>query len=180
VKRRLFTILSALSLLLFVAVIMLWVRSYFVADNLIGRRTKGGNDIEYRIICDSGALHAFVLRTSDPQPDPFGEEGSHLHWRRAEPGGNRPGGMFYFDWHTTRMGTTSVTNATLSAPLWVGGLATVVVPIAWTLMSLRRRRLHRQRCPSCGYDLRATPERCPECGAVPANLTPPPGPRTPR
>ena len=32
VKRRLFTILSALSLLLFVAVCVLWVRSYWIHD----------------------------------------------------------------------------------------------------------------------------------------------------
>ena len=34
-KRRLFTILSAGSLLLFVAVVVLWVRSYFASDHLI-------------------------------------------------------------------------------------------------------------------------------------------------
>jgi hypothetical protein len=34
-----------------------------------------------------------------------------------------------------------------------------------------RRRHHRptnQPCPACGYELRATPERCQECGKVPA------------
>ena len=55
-------------------------------------------------------------------------------------------------------------------PWWLPTALLLVLPAFWTIRFLRRNRRYRPgRCQSCGYDLRATPERCPECGTIPKN-----------
>ena len=52
-------------------------------------------------------------------------------------------------------------------PHWAGALVFSVLPAIAGVRWLRRRRRRVAElglCRVCGYDLRATPERCPECG----------------
>jgi hypothetical protein len=63
-------------------------------------------------------------------------------------------------------GVVGVRKRIVAVPIWMIFVATSVLPIAWLRRRRRRRRLRsEQRCPACGYDIRASPERCPECGA---------------
>lgn len=51
-------------------------------------------------------------------------------------------------------------------PYWLIVTMAAVLPL-WIALKflLRRQRYGAGQCPNCGYDLRATPTRCPECGA---------------
>ena len=61
----------------------------------------------------------------------------------------------------------------IAVPYWKAAAATGLLPLLNLWRIIRKRALDRRRrriglCPRCGYDLRATPDRCPECGKIPA------------
>src|SRR5689334_22907241 len=66
--------------------------------------------------------------------------------------------LFAFRWHARRLVCFALFFMVLA-------FATETALAAWRDW-LRWHRREAGLCPACGYDLRATPERCPECGLV--------------
>jgi hypothetical protein len=67
----------------------------------------------------------------------------------------------------------------VNVPYWFTAAVGAAALLLFVRAERGRRRILRGGCPVCGYDLRATPDRCPECGATPSSLaasTEPPAP----
>ena len=54
----------------------------------------------------------------------------------------------------------------VTVPLGSVCLLAAVLPMATALRWRKARKQRRGLCPACGYDLRASPDHCPECGAA--------------
>jgi hypothetical protein len=137
VIRVMFPVLSAASLVLCVATVVMWVRSYWAADAW-DWGTSG-------FVSANGGLHLWGYSTPDQS-----------NWKF----------LGFESFYDNRIYSPMRRRTT---PYWFLSLLTGVLPAAFLICVLRRRRTAwtmRGRCLSCGYDLRASPERCPECGSA--------------
>jgi hypothetical protein len=152
-RRRLFNLLAALSLLAALVVAGLWVRSYWACECVEWQYRNH----ELFIGWNSGKL-LFQTRLFGPFDHGtnygirewvlFPED--HASWWEAAG----------FRWGNYGNGDVSLE---VGAPCWFLAPLSLLLPTAWWLLRrrLRERLVH---CRHFGYDLRATPRRCPECG----------------
>jgi hypothetical protein len=154
-RRILLNALTVLSLTLFVATVALWVRSYRTADQIWG----GG----YLVASERGAVYVSGM-TLIPDPGyPLREsfDAGKLGVMEEDWGDNvrrvRPVRFIY------RAGPPSAGLVIVAD--WFAALAFAALP-GYRLARRVRRRERAGYYARCGYDLRATPERCPECGTA--------------
>jgi hypothetical protein len=166
VKRRLFNLAAAVSLALCVATAALWALSHHKTF----RVAYGRGEASYQIRASDGVILVGCVMLADgwsrqgfavgSESDPFID--GWLRW--PEPTlMNRVGFGLILDGSTRRAAPWDIRM--LMFPHWAVLLmfATIVVR---KVIQARVRGRTPGSCPTCGYDLRATPERCPECGTA--------------
>ena len=178
-KRRLFNLAATVSLVLCAAITVLWARSYRTADTVARYEYPMG---AHQCFTARGSIFYFRHYSSATDRTvwwvkfgavlPPKQQGSMLH--PVLPG------IDFFRGPVLSVKNTPVTATFMRVSLWwLIGVSAVAPVFAGSRFSVTRwvraRRLASARCPSCGYDLRASPEQCPECGdAVPKPTLPAP------
>jgi hypothetical protein len=189
-KRRLFNLAAATSLLLCIAIGALWVRSQqsWAPDMILTYyvRWHGTNEVDqYYLGTESygGTLSIELSRThvypsyfEDLSPQerqrkaadyPAGFRGKFIPRRIPYRGCSQQTGFAarHDVWSPTPAFRSE--NFLVTFRPWLPMALCAVLPVFW-LNGFRKARFARRQgvCRKCGYDLRATPDRCPECGTV--------------
>ncbi len=174
-RRLLFNILTLSSLLLFTTAMGIWMRSYLVVDN-IDYQTRSS-------IWEIGSERGIIAyyRKAWKNGGHFTNPELGVSYDIASTGLGPPTGrpMSILDGKNDfdrRFGDFDVvyrdddftTERLVEFPLWLPAALSLVMPAVWEWMAIRDRRWQRRKrigqCVKCGYDLRASENRCPECG----------------
>ena len=158
----LFNLFRRLSLLAALMIAVLWVRSYAAYDQIrieeAAQRdfvlTSGGGMVHLRRV--SVCYRCGIVAIGGSYQPAFTERLRRMafHGVRSTRRGKLPWWLL-----VPKDFRFSVPYCVLLVPCIPGLLA--LLP-AWR----RRRRVRQGLCGICGYDLRATPQRCPECGTM--------------
>jgi hypothetical protein len=177
VRRRGFNVAAVVSLVVFVAATWRWVRSHagevILVDSRAGQLLLIGVDAPRARVDaarDNHTIDAFLnqlvrptaVRGSQPPTAPTERRALGFWYVRGD-----TGRITYPD-PTGRYRALSCPFWMVAIPYWFVAPLAAVLPAAWLWQRRRAaRRAGSNACAQCGYDLRATPGRCPECGAVP-------------
>jgi hypothetical protein len=176
--RRLLRAATILSLLLCLSTVGLRVRSYWRGDDLDYVRGQGAERQLFTACSKCGYIDCTFY-----QPYTSGKDGFEFSTYRVVKNGVRAKWLSPFPPRDQRFWFLGFGYASqrgrfhsgvpwierdICLPHWFLALLFAVLPAVRLRAFLRaRRRYAGGLCPACGYDLRATPERCPECGTVP-------------
>jgi hypothetical protein len=181
-RRALSRVSLVISLTLAVLFAALWIRSYWFLDGAnfypIGAMptqvclfklecSHGGIVWEWTSEFDGAAGGRFIKSFSVGQREIvlFSQPGIVGDYSYLESKTLVNRGGFYFDTFGARSGWH---GGTIAFPLWAPLILLLILPVIQVTKFLRRRRARGLNCcRNCGYDLRATPLRCPECGTTP-------------
>lgn len=177
-RRPLASTLAVASLAAALAVCVLWYRSYQAMEYIDCWHELSGTPVQrtfhqYMLFSGSGRV-TFVfneLRYERPPRSAIPSGDRLKYFRDAD-----PQFLLYresFGWGSFRgRGSEAWDQDKVTLPHWAFLLAALLLPLVRIVMWKRDRRRRGSGCCSrCGYDLRATPDRCPECGTVPAGGT---------
>lgn len=156
-----------LSIVTLIGITGLWLYSLFSCPTVrYGFNSSGFNDERFTLSCANGVLQVYACPRAYTSPYMLRPVAYRWTFEQHE-------AAFFAEWlpfswqtlgfHFERGNDSGRTSASFALPLWALWCACAVTPVLrWRRSSLRRSR---NLCGTCGYDLRASSERCPECGA---------------